>query len=397
MLNYKQHIVYPLVTAALILLVAVVWLVFTAFNLLDHLNQKSSLEQVRYASVRLLSIMTDAETGQRGYLITNNVTFLDPYYHARRNAIGTMANLADKSRQFAEVRPLHASLQALIEKKFTIIETSFQIQVNAGSYSPHLALSQGHGKQVMDQIRAQIDELQRVLNRRETNLNEEIQKFFKLTITGATLTFMVMISILSFAYFRTVYLFDQAIANQREADWLEYQADHDVLTDIPNRRNFKQTLNRMIAMAERKPVSFALCYMDLDGFKRINDQHGHDIGDATLLTAIERFRDVLRESDFIARIGGDEFALIVEHYHDKSELDMLAQRLIQSLVADIVVKGIHVKLGVSIGVAFFPQHGSSPDALLASADAAMYEAKRAGKSGPLCRCESRFYGRKSRV
>jgi diguanylate cyclase (GGDEF)-like protein len=380
MLDYRREIVLPLVMAAMILLAAVSWLFFAALNLIDNVALKGTLDEARYESVSLLSAIVDAETGQRGYLITNNVTFLEPYDHARMHTAEVMAKLSVSSKDIPELRPIVDNLQKLVDEKFRIIETSLQIQLNAGSYAPHLTLSKDHGREVMDKIRGELKSVSDILNLREREVHDEINTRLKQAIIGALLLLLVMVGILLFAYHRTVYLFDQNIKAQKIADRLNYQAGHDALTDIPNRRNFEQTLKRVLAMSARNRESFALLYLDLDGFKKVNDQYGHDVGDAALIEVIGRFSVALRESDFLARIGGDEFALIVQNYGEENELMLLANRIIQSLHSDILVSGRRIRLGVSIGVACYPTDARAAEPLVAKADAAMYRAKEAGKN-----------------
>lgn len=381
MLNYRKEIVLPLVMAAITLLVAVAWVVFAAFNLIDNVALKGKLDEARHASVSLLSAIVDAETGQRGYLITSNVSFLEPYHHARTHATETVAKLTLRAEDFPELKPIVSRLQKLIEEKFRIIDSTLQIQLNAGSYAPHLALSKDHGQSVMTRIRGELKVADDFLNEKERYVHNEINTRLKQAIAGAVLLLLVMIGILLFAYHRTVYLFDQTIKAQKNADRLDYQAGHDVLTDIPNRRNFEQTLKRVLAMSARNRELFGLLYLDLDGFKKVNDMHGHDVGDEVLIEVIKRFTEALRESDFLARIGGDEFALIVQNYKETSELQLLADRIIESLRVDISVSGQrYVHVGVSIGIACYPLDARGTEALVAKADAAMYRAKESGRN-----------------
>lgn len=122
--------------------------------------------------------------------------------------------------------------------------------------------------------------------------------------------------------------------------------------------------------------------MDLDGFKLINDQYGHDMGDKALITAVERINKTLRDSDFFARIGGDEFVLIANYFYDKDELRVVANRIIQSLNQPIFDNTAEkqVFMGISIGIAIYPDDEKSAKALITAADKAMYAAKTSGKN-----------------
>jgi diguanylate cyclase (GGDEF)-like protein len=120
--------------------------------------------------------------------------------------------------------------------------------------------------------------------------------------------------------------------------------------------------------------------MDLDGFKLVNDQYGHAIGDALLVQVSTLFKKMLRQSDFFARQGGDEFVLIVTDYMHRAELIQLAQRLIHLFKQPIIVKNVAAQIGVSIGIAEYPHHGLQAKHLLLAADEAMYVSKKNGKN-----------------
>ena len=156
---------------------------------------------------------------------------------------------------------------------------------------------------------------------------------------------------------------------------------HDALTHLPNRRNFDEYLNKVHAQAARTKKQYALFYMDLDGFKLINDRFGHDAGDDALLATITRITAILRESDFLARVGGDEFALVVQDYKEQKELVILAGRIISALDKPIMsMAGQDIWMGVSIGISTYPKHAMNVNDNVASADGAMYQAKISGKN-----------------
>jgi len=161
---------------------------------------------------------------------------------------------------------------------------------------------------------------------------------------------------------------------------VEAQANQDALTHLPNRRFFVQWLGFNLAQAKRDGGDLALMFIDLDGFKAVNDRYGHDAGDALLVRIARRFRATLRESDLLARVGGDEFALIAPNAKDGRELGQLAQRLLNALSDASAPKLAGEPVGASIGIAFYPDDAEDLQGLVAAADAAMYAAKRAGKN-----------------
>lgn len=168
---------------------------------------------------------------------------------------------------------------------------------------------------------------------------------------------------------------------KRLQDQLEHLARHDVLTGLPNRFLFNDRLQQVLAQARRRKGRFAVLFMDLDGFKQVNDTHGHESGDALLQAVGQRFGACIRETDTLARMGGDEFTALLTDLADDQGADRVAGALIQALAEPIPIKGGSCHVGVSIGLALYPQDGNSMDALLSAADGAMYDAKRAGKGG----------------
>jgi diguanylate cyclase (GGDEF)-like protein len=162
---------------------------------------------------------------------------------------------------------------------------------------------------------------------------------------------------------------------------LARQATHDPLTGLPNRRQLLESLIDALASLGRgqRTGTVALMFIDLDGFKLINDVHGHDRGDALLITASARLRNAVRSHDVVARFGGDEFVILLQHVSDRGELHELAQRILDSINAPINVGGESAHVGASIGIATASGPDDDPDALIRNADAAMYRAKEHGR------------------
>lgn len=165
---------------------------------------------------------------------------------------------------------------------------------------------------------------------------------------------------------------------------LQYQAYHDPLTGLPNRALFRDRLDQALSRSIRERSLFAVLYVDIDGFKPVNDRFGHDAGDAVLKQISDRLRGAVRDSDTVARLGGDEFAVIAnEIQHEADALafgEKLCLRLSEPYPLDIPADAIPPKLGASIGIAICPQHGIHAEKIVQAADAAMYTAKNGGKS-----------------
>lgn len=161
---------------------------------------------------------------------------------------------------------------------------------------------------------------------------------------------------------------------------VEHIAFHDALTGLPNRLLLADRVNQAVATAQRTGQFCAIAFIDLDGFKAVNDAHGHDAGDLLLIEVARRASSAVRAGDTVARLGGDEFVLVLGGIANKTQCDQVLQRLLTSLEQPIQLeKGATGRVSGSIGVALCPDHGSNPTKLLAAADAAMYEAKKSGK------------------
>jgi diguanylate cyclase (GGDEF)-like protein/PAS domain S-box-containing protein len=158
---------------------------------------------------------------------------------------------------------------------------------------------------------------------------------------------------------------------------LTHQAFHDNLTGLPNRALFRDRLDQALARAKRSGELIAVLLIDLDGFKQVNDSLGHDAGDQLLSEVARRFKQVVRESDTVARFGGDEFALLLECVTER-EVVALAQRLLDGVSGTVAIAGREVSLGASIGIVLDPGSGHSEE-LVRDADVAMYAAKDAGR------------------
>jgi diguanylate cyclase (GGDEF)-like protein/PAS domain S-box-containing protein len=161
---------------------------------------------------------------------------------------------------------------------------------------------------------------------------------------------------------------------------LEKLANHDNLTGVLNRHAFLEGFNRAIKLGKRRGHYVALILFDIDNLKHINDSLGHKMGDVVLKKTAKRIRKMLRESDLFARIGGDEFAIIVEDYSSTAEISSLIHRLQKKMEKSVIFNETEMRISLSIGVSLYPKHGQDIETLQKAADIAMYEVKRNGKN-----------------
>lgn len=169
-----------------------------------------------------------------------------------------------------------------------------------------------------------------------------------------------------------------AIERKRAEERLTYLAQYDHLTGLVNRTLFRDRLVQAMARSKRLQQPLGLMLLDLDRFKAVNDTMGHDVGDQLLKAVAERLRDCVREVDTVARMGGDEFTIIVEGLSSEQDICLVARRITESLGEPFNLNGQRASIGVSIGITVYPSDDHEIDELLKHADAAMYRAKQKG-------------------
>jgi diguanylate cyclase (GGDEF)-like protein/PAS domain S-box-containing protein len=162
---------------------------------------------------------------------------------------------------------------------------------------------------------------------------------------------------------------------------LERYANYDKLTRLPNRRLFFERLERMVVENERDKEKFALLFIDLDGFKDINDNYGHEIGDEVLIIVANRLLQCIRKSDTVARMGGDEFTIIIRNIQDKKSVNNFVKKIHKGLQEVMHIDDLECRVNSSIGVAIYPDNGIDSETILRNADLSMYEIKKNGKGG----------------
>ena len=161
---------------------------------------------------------------------------------------------------------------------------------------------------------------------------------------------------------------------------LDFLANHDALTGLPSLRLCKDRLDHSLAEARRNRQTSAVMFLDLDGFKAINDEHGHEFGDLVLKVTADRIKAEIRETDTVARIGGDEFVIILSSLPELNIAERIASSLVRQIAQTIHIEKSEVSVSASIGISLYPQDGTTAEELIRSADKAMYQIKHQGKN-----------------
>ena len=175
-------------------------------------------------------------------------------------------------------------------------------------------------------------------------------------------------------------IFSDVSAASEGDERLYHLAHYDSLCDLPNRLLFYDRLRQSMSRSKRNDSRVAVIYMDLDGFKEVNDEYGHSVGDELLQQVSKRVVDILRESDTVARIGGDEFTLIINDVESKDSLTTIADKILSTLQETYKLNGYEFNVSASIGISLFPENSEDINSLVKQADIAMYKAKKDGKN-----------------
>jgi diguanylate cyclase (GGDEF)-like protein/PAS domain S-box-containing protein len=174
-------------------------------------------------------------------------------------------------------------------------------------------------------------------------------------------------------------IFSDITEHKQQEEQLHRLVNYDPLTNLPNRHMYMTLAEQMLAFSKRKGTKAIIAFLDLDGFKQVNDGYGHAMGDRILQRAGERLSQQLRQSDIIARIGGDEFVILMNDINSEDAHESL-MRILDALKEPIEVEGVTINIGVSIGATLFPDDCEEIDILLRHADAAMYRSKETGRN-----------------
>lgn len=297
------------------------------------------------------------------------------------NTVLRLLLVEDAPRDARVLREMLADVDGMPPPKLHHVSTLAQAEaaLAVASYDCillDLQLPDSEGVQGVDRIREHYREVTLVVLTGNTDQQSALialQHGAQDYVIKGTLDAEALLRLLRHAVERNRLVIEIERAQQRDY----HRASHDPLTGLPNRQLLTDRVRT--ALAQRSSGQLVVCFIDLDGFKRVNDLHGHATGDALLIAVAAALQEATRAGDTVARVGGDEFAVLLTQARDADEAAMVAQRMVQRVAALTHIDGKRVHIGASIGLALHPIHGRDCAQLLASADRAMYRAKAAGK------------------
>jgi diguanylate cyclase (GGDEF)-like protein len=353
--------------------------VAAVYNARNYLEAAAKVEigQLKIESLaNYLEAMQNSETGQLGYVMTGKAQYLEPYERATQVVSTRLGVVLGLFKDDSKAQPDMKTLVELTSRKLNEIKLSITTRESQGFEAARDIVASDVGKNSMDEIRVVVIALQALERGALGQIGAAGEyRLMRGTQIGVLFSILAMLMLVVAA---VVITRDVRIRRSLEKQ-LHDLASRDPLTDLPNRRTLLDLFNYSLALARRNKRQLAVMYLDLDGFKALNDRWGHAAGDRILCEAAKLLKETARESDTVARLGGDEFAILIPDVSVAGEAAMLASRLLEALRPVHAAMAQDTTLGASIGIAMFPEDGATAEGLLHSADQALYRAKQAGK------------------
>ena len=376
--GFKQVLNKGTLIFALIIVALLVMILYQYQRSAEAVRSVDHTRQVIAYTDALRTYLLNLDTAVRKYVESQDPAHLDPNLICRRSQCPSAEQLIvllnSDSAQAARLEPLPA-LQSALETGFSALQQ--RAEAGGDATSPEGELT-GFDKSAIEQIHRILievgrEELNQLETREKTRIEDQNLSSALLGMAGLW-TGLALLGL----YRETHRLIKAGIHAEQTIRQLSL---HDPLTGLANRRFLQENEKHLIAGAKRSRSRMAVLAVDLDDFKPVNDRYGHAAGDAVLRTSAERMQRLLRESDVIARFGGDEFVIVLGQVDDAEAAREVARRVVESLSQPIPLAGGETAhIGASVGVAMCCTDGETLNDLLKKADAALYAAKREGKS-----------------
>lgn|GEM_PF-1843176 len=340
----------------------------------------SKTHEVSVAFNTLQANLAKAETAERGYVIAGSSDSLAPYEEAVEAINWNLALIRALTSGHPPQGARMTELEHLVKGKLLTQQLVVDARSDGGALPAQLLLSERQDELEMQRIQRVLDQMESAENRlldQKIVEREAAYRHFWWTfgiLAGLLLTAVV------WQYLKVRNIVQ---ASEESKARILHLAEHDALTGLANRRLLKKKMEHAIACARRDAQMIAVMFIDLDGFKQVNDGLGHQAGDMLLKAVSERLRKSVRAHDAVARLGGDEFVVVASHLNE-IHASQLARQLVDAISRPYLVEGGSgqrpARVSASIGISFYPRDGKSPDVLLAKADHALNQAKGAGKN-----------------
>ncbi|MHB1948031.1 MAG: putative bifunctional diguanylate cyclase/phosphodiesterase [Gammaproteobacteria bacterium] len=333
-----------------------------------------------------------AESKLRGFLLTGNANFIDRYEREIQRINNSINRLKESTQDNVNQQINIKNLETLIQSRLTALSSLINIKKKLGLDAALKNIEIQHTDELSNQIQQALHNIKkqeemllsqrfaaRQIQRHKTNIILVVGNFLSLSVI------LICFILLKVELLQRLKI--EKRMKQSEAE-LIHLAYFDPLTGLPNRTQLLDKLEADIKIANANHEKIALLFLDLDHFKSINDSLGHEIGDGLLKTVATHLSQIIGDKNFVARLGSDEFVIVLKWIISINELSNFAENLLQSLKNIFIIKDHRIYITASIGISVFPHHGSEAGTLIKNADIAMYQAKEKGRnSHQICTLE----------
>lgn len=365
-----------LVLALVIITAMSIFFVREVVNLRNSMSQLKQNDVARIQVRNVLMHLLNAETGQRGFLITGDAAYLEPYHLGRDSVRDSLVQAEQSGYHNPQFLSRLRALARVTESKLDELERTVQLKKRGDAAAAINIVGEGFGRVKMKEARQLIQE---EVTRLRLARDAVMDGFNDRLLRAALILVLMLSTVVAMTVHAWRSLSAAARSNNELAKRLAVEASHDALTGLPNRRFFDRWARRLAARSQRSGKPFTLLAIDLDRFKSVNDTYGHAMGDAVLKEVATRFQAVLRGGEFLARVGGDEFVVLMEGEFTRNEVTSIGRRLIDCLYPALHPKLAANVVGASLGAASFPLHGNDLEGVMQAADDALYASKHAGR------------------
>lgn len=353
---------------------------WSMFHIISDFKSAAMLKARNHEVVATLNKLqihlTNAEKSERGYILGGELA-ATPYVDAVEEVRWTTDLIHALASKDPFQRDKAVQLEQLVEARLATLQFLVEMRESGNMQSAHLLMSPEQDKLETERINNVLKEMETYENTRlDEALHVRDNAYGKMWAMLAAVTFALFGGAV-WQYRRVNRIVHQAAESNAE---MRHLANHDVLTGLPNRRLLQDRLDAHIASAGTNGLSLAVMYMDLDGFKKVNDTIGHDAGDELLQSVARRLRAAIRSSDTVARIGGDEFIVVVPELDGPAMIAQIAGTLVDAISKPYSIKGRTLSVSTSIGISVYPDNGTSSGELMHVADQALNQAKNSGKN-----------------